>query len=89
LVAFLASCVRGAEREYSRECGSANAAYHLEKEFYPAAWKEAVSKNRVYAIPSGIDDRMLYYNRKLFRAAGLAPNKPPRTWDELKVAAKN
>ncbi len=56
--------------------------------FYPAAWKEAVYKGHVYGIPTNIDDRALYYNRKLFREAGLDPNKPPRTWEELQQAAK-
>ena len=56
--------------------------------FYPAAWNEAIYKGSVYAIPTGIDDRMLLYNRKIFREAGLDPNKPPRTWDELAVYAK-
>ncbi len=53
--------------------------------FYDAAWKEAEYKGKVYAIPSGIDDRMLLYNKKLFRDAGLDPSKPPRTWEELKA----
>jgi multiple sugar transport system permease protein len=52
--------------------------------FYDAAWKEAEYRGKVYAIPSGIDDRMLMYNRKLFREAGLDPNRPPKTWEELK-----
>ena len=58
-----------------------------EADFYPAAWKEAVYKEHVYAIPNGIDDRMLLYNRKVFREAGLDPNKPPRTWEELEQYA--
>ncbi|PQV63511.1 multiple sugar transport system permease protein [Abditibacterium utsteinense] len=57
-------------------------------DFYPAAWNEAVYKDHVYAIPTGIDDRLLFYNRKMFKAAGLDPNKPPRTWDDLMVYAK-
>ena len=51
--------------------------------YYPAAWNEALYEGKVYAIPSGIDDRMLMYNRKIFQEAGLDPNKPPRTWEEL------
>ena len=56
--------------------------------YYPAAWNEAVYQNRVYAIPTGIDDRMLFYNRATFRDAGLDPDKPPRTWAELKDYSK-
>ena len=57
------------------------------QDFYEAAWKEAVYKGSVYAIPTSIDDRVLYYNRKAFREAGLDPNKPPRTWEELQDTA--
>ncbi|MCE5199838.1 MAG: extracellular solute-binding protein [Armatimonadota bacterium] len=53
------------------------------EEYYKAAWNEAVYEGKVYAIPDDIDDRVLYYNRQLFREVGLDPNRPPRTWDEL------
>ena len=57
-------------------------------DFYHACWQEAVYKGRAYAIPHGTDDRALYWNRTLFRRAGLDPDKPPRTWDELLRCAK-
>ncbi|MBW3623584.1 MAG: extracellular solute-binding protein [Armatimonadetes bacterium] len=57
------------------------------KDYYPAAWNEALYRGKVYAIPSGIDDRALYYNRKLFREAGLDPDRPPLTWEELEQYA--
>ncbi len=56
-------------------------------DYYPACWKEAIYRGHVYAIPYGTDDRALYWNRTLFREAGLDPNKPPRTWDELLAMA--
>lgn len=31
---------------------------------------------------------VLYYNKKMFKEAGLDPDKPPRTWDELLEYAK-
>lgn len=58
------------------------------QDFYHACWQEAVYRGRVYAIPYGTDDRALYWNRKLFRDAGLDPDRPPRTWDELERCAK-
>ncbi len=59
-----------------------------ERDYYKPCWAEATYKGRVFAIPSGTDDRCLYYNRTLFRQAGLDPDKPPRTWDELKDFAE-
>ena len=55
-------------------------------DYYPVAWKEAEYEGRVYAIPSGIDDRMLFYNRKILREAGI--KEPPQTWEELLEVAK-
>src|SRR5262249_9210663 len=40
-------------------------------------------RGRVYALPAVADVSILFYNRKLFKAAGLDPDKPPITWDEL------
>ncbi|MCE5198963.1 MAG: extracellular solute-binding protein [Armatimonadota bacterium] len=58
------------------------------EEYYKAAWNEAVYQGKVYAIPDDIDDRILYYNRQLFKETGLDPNRPPRTWDELEYYSK-
>lgn len=58
-------------------------------QYYPATWEEAMYGGKVYGIPIGSDDRVLYYNREVFRrkakelrAAGLDPDRPPRTWSE-------
>lgn len=58
------------------------------EDYYEPCWKEATYKGRVYAIPNSTDDRFLFYNRTLFREAGLDPNRPPRTWEELLDYAK-
>ncbi len=59
--------------------------YGVRKEdYYKACWQEATYKGQVYAVPSGADDRALYYNREAFREAGLDPDKPPKTWEELR-----
>lgn len=52
-------------------------------DYVPATWAEAVFNGHTYAIPNSTDDRVLYYNKQCFRDAGLDPNKPPQTWDEL------
>jgi ABC-type sugar transport system permease subunit/ABC-type glycerol-3-phosphate transport system substrate-binding protein len=65
------------------------------EQYYPATWAEASYEGRVYGIPSGADDRILYYNKAIFRekaadlrAAGLDPDRPPRTWSELLAYSK-
>jgi ABC-type glycerol-3-phosphate transport system substrate-binding protein len=41
------------------------------------------SKGRIVALPKGAYAQALHYNRKLFAAAGLDPNKPPTTWAQV------
>lgn len=44
---------------------------------------------KVYAIPGkNVYGVGLHYNRDLFKAAGLDPDNPPKTWDEVRAAAK-
>lgn len=65
------------------------------EDYYPAAWNEASWEGKVYAIPTGTDDRVLYYNRQVFRdaadelrKAGLDPDRAPRTWSETLAYSK-
>jgi len=41
-----------------------------------------------YALPYLNDTYMLLYNKTLFRKAGLDPNKPPRTWEQVQALWK-
>lgn len=41
-----------------------------------------------WAIPIAAYGQGLHYNRTLFEAAGLDPDAPPQTWDEVREAAK-
>lgn len=43
---------------------------------------------RQYYIPWHATTQMMIYNKDLFREAGLDPEVPPQTWDELLVAAE-
>ncbi|MHB0997878.1 MAG: extracellular solute-binding protein [Armatimonadota bacterium] len=54
-----------------------------QEEYYDSCWIQTVYRGHTYAVPFNTDDRALFYNRKLFREAGLDPDRPPRTWDEL------
>lgn len=46
------------------------------------------SAGKIYGVPVGGYAMGLLYNRAMFEQAGLDPDNPPRTWDELRTAAK-
>ncbi|WP_406270017.1 extracellular solute-binding protein [Actinacidiphila glaucinigra] len=43
---------------------------------------------KLYGLPTSNYRMGLLINRKLFTQAGLDPNKPPTTWDDVRTAAK-
>jgi ABC-type glycerol-3-phosphate transport system substrate-binding protein len=43
---------------------------------------------KLYGLPTSNYTMGLLINRKLFRQAGLDPDNPPRTWDDVRTAAK-
>ena len=51
-------------------------------------WEPATYQGRLYGVPWLAGTRILFYNRSLFARAGLDPDRPPGTWDELLQAAK-
>ena len=59
-----------------------------QSDYVPATWSEVLYDGNAYGIPNDTDDRVLYYNKTMFRKAGLDPEKPPRTWSELIYDAK-
>lgn len=65
------------------------------EQYYPATWEEASYEGKTYAIPTESDNRVLYWNRGVFRKeaetlrkAGLDPERPPRTWSEILAYSK-
>ncbi|TDO49379.1 ABC-type glycerol-3-phosphate transport system substrate-binding protein [Kribbella sp. VKM Ac-2527] len=59
------------------------------QEFNPQVLKVlSDSAGDVYGVPLAPFAQGLVYNRKLFTQAGLNPDKPPTTWDEVRAAAK-
>jgi ABC-type glycerol-3-phosphate transport system substrate-binding protein len=46
------------------------------------------SDGKIWAVPIAAYGMSLTYNRTLFTQAGLDPDKPPTTWDEVKADAK-
>jgi sn-glycerol 3-phosphate transport system substrate-binding protein len=51
--------------------------------FYPAFMANAKTGGKIWSIPFQRSTIVLYYNKDAFKSAGLDPNKPPKTWDEL------
>ncbi|MGG1517438.1 ABC transporter substrate-binding protein [Paenibacillus oryzisoli] len=44
--------------------------------------------NKLYSMPFNTSNPILYYNKDMFKAAGLDPEKPPTTYDEVAKAAQ-
>jgi multiple sugar transport system substrate-binding protein len=55
--------------------------------FWDFAWQQTLYQGETYGLPFETDVRVLFYNKNLFREAGLDPENPPRTWEELWAAA--
>lgn len=65
------------------------------QDYYPATWAEASFDGKLYAIPTSADNRILYWNRTIFRRhadelrkAGLDPDRPPKTWSQVLAYSK-
>ena len=56
--------------------------------FYPALMANSNIEGKTWGIPFQRSTIVAYYNKDLFRAAGLDPESPPSTWDELISAGK-
>ncbi len=52
-------------------------------DFYGTLLLNARADGHVYSIPWQRSTPIFYYNKDMFRKAGLDPNQPPRTWTEL------
>ncbi len=51
--------------------------------FFPSLWEEMKWHNKTFGIPIYSNSYAFFYNKKLFKEAGIDPNKPPTTWDEV------
>ncbi len=52
-------------------------------DFYPAVLESFEIDGKAYGLPMYISPYVLYYNKDLFEQAGLDPNTPPATFDEM------
>jgi sn-glycerol 3-phosphate transport system substrate-binding protein len=52
------------------------------RSFYPAFMENSQTGGKTWGIPFQRSTIVLYYNKELFKEAGLDPNRPPQTWKE-------
>ena len=58
-------------------------------DFHPTALNSFEYKGKIVGMPCYYSPTVLFYNKNLFKKAGLDPNKPPKTYEEiLKYAEK-
>ena len=51
--------------------------------FYPAFMENSTTGGKTYGIPFQRSTPVLYWNKEAFKEAGLDPDTPPATWDEM------
>ena len=64
---------------FAREAGIS------EDDYIPVFWKLCRYRDHLWALPSTPGCNALIYNKKMFREAGLDPDKPPRSIAELEA----
>jgi multiple sugar transport system substrate-binding protein len=64
-----------------------NKAY-FDKTYYPFVAESVDFGGKYYSAPTAVRTLALIWNKKLFREAGLDPNVPPKTLDELATFAR-
>lgn len=58
------------------------------KSFYPAFMENSQTGGKTWGIPFQRSTIVLYWNKEAFKEAGLDPEKPPQTWDEMTTFAQ-
>jgi len=53
--------------------------------FLPRAISQYTTESVLWSMPFNVSDPVLFYNKKMFAAAGLDPEKPPASLEELRA----
>ncbi|MBW7923383.1 MAG: ABC transporter substrate-binding protein [Burkholderiaceae bacterium] len=56
--------------------------------FYPAFMENSRTGGKTWGVPFQRSTIVMYWNKELFKEAGLDPDKAPQNWDELVSCAK-
>jgi ABC-type glycerol-3-phosphate transport system substrate-binding protein len=59
----------------------------IEDDIWPGDKGYYILDGHLWASPIAVETRALYYRKDLFKAAGLDPEKPPQTWEDLATAS--
>src|SRR5690606_29153573 len=69
-----------------------DARQHFVNASFDSGWVNRLGETRLYALPVQTTTVALFWNREIFRrraselrAAGLDPNRPPQTWQEMEA----
>ena len=57
-------------------------------DFFPVFIKDSIYDGRLMSLPFNKSVPIIYYNKDLFRRAGLDPEEPPQTWEEFARVAR-
>jgi multiple sugar transport system substrate-binding protein len=61
---------------------------YMKSTYYPFVVENVDFNGKLYSVPTAVRTLALIWNKKLFKEAGLDPNVPPKTLDELAAFAK-
>ena len=56
---------------------------YAKQDFWPGALKSVTYDGQTYGIPTNNETMAFIYNAKIFKDAGLDPDHPPATWDDV------
>ena len=74
--------VEFAAKGYLLPFGPADVGYTVD-EFWPGAMKSVMWKGKSHGVPTNNETMALIWNAGIFKEAGLNPEAPPETWDDL------
>lgn len=60
----------------------------IKNDFNPVTLELGTVGGQIYGLPWSVEAMSLVYNKDMFRAAGLDPENPPKTWAEMIDAAQ-
>lgn len=77
------------ERKQVADIGGLVAELPYAEDFNPNVAEAGMAADKtMWAVPIAAYGQALHYNRTLFTTAGLDPDDPPSTWDEVRTAAR-